>query len=222
MRILLIEDDRMIGESLQRGLRDEGYAVNWVRDGNSALTALRDQQADYAMALIDWGLPKRDGLAVLKAARSAGNRVPVLMVTARDAVEDRIIGLDAGADDYLVKPFDLAELKARIRSLLRRAAGRAESELVHGKLTLNPATHRVSLDGVDASLTAREFALLHALLERPGSVLSRAQLEERLYSWNDLIESNVIEVLIHGVRKKLGAGAIENVRGVGWRTGDLQ
>ncbi len=222
MRILLIEDDRMIGESLQRGLRDEGYAVNWVRDGNSALTALRDQQADYAMALIDWGLPKRDGLAVLKAARSAGNRVPVLMVTARDAVEDRIIGLDAGADDYLVKPFDLAELKARIRSLLRRAAGRAESELVHGKLTLNPATHRVSLDGIDASLTAREFALLHALLERPGSVLSRAQLEERLYSWNDLIESNVIEVLIHGVRKKLGAGAIENVRGVGWRTGDLQ
>ena len=222
MRILLIEDDRMIGESLQRGLRDEGYAVNWVRDGNSALTALRDQQADYSMALIDWGLPKRDGLAVLKAARSAGNRVPVLMVTARDAIEDRIIGLDAGADDYLVKPFDLAELKARIRSLLRRAAGRAESELVHGKLTLNPATHRVSLDGVDASLTAREFALLHALLERPGSVLSRAQLEERLYSWNDLIESNVIEVLIHGVRKKLGAGAIENVRGVGWRTGDLQ
>ena len=222
MRILLIEDDRMIGESLQRGLRDEGYAVNWVRDGNSALTALRDQQADYSMALIDWGLPKRDGLAVLKAARSAGNRVPVLMVTARDAVEDRIIGLDAGADDYLVKPFDLAELKARIRSLLRRAAGRAESELVHGKLTLNPATHRVSLDGIDASLTAREFALLHALLERPGSVLSRAQLEERLYSWNDLIESNVIEVLIHGVRKKLGAGAIENVRGVGWRTGDLQ
>ena len=222
MRILLIKDDRMIGESLQRGLRDEGYAVNWVRDGNSALTALRDQQADYAMALIDWGLPKRDGLAVLKAARSAGNRVPVLMVTARDAVEDRIIGLDAGADDYLVKPFDLAELKARIRSLLRRAAGRAESELVHGKLTLNPATHRVSLDGIDASLTAREFALLHALLERPGSVLSRAQLEERLYSWNDLIESNVIEVLIHGVRKKLGAGAIENVRGVGWRTGDLQ
>ena len=217
MRILLIEDDRMIGESLQRGLRDEGYAVNWVRDGNSALTALRDQQADYAMALIDWGLPKRDGLAVLKAARSAGNRVPVLMVTARDAVEDRIIGLDAGADDYLVKPFDLAELKARIRSLLRRAAGRAESELVHGKLTLNPATHRVSLDGVDASLTAREFALLHALLERPGAILSREQIENRIYGWGEEVSSNAVDVLIHGMRRKLGADTIRNVRGLGWR-----
>ena len=221
MRILIIEDDRMIGESLRRGLQDEGYAVNWVRDGNSALTALRDRQADYAAVLLDWGLPQRDGLDVLRAARDGGNRVPVLMVTARDAVDDRIAGLDAGADDYLVKPFDFAELKARIRSLVRRSAGRAQAELVHGRLSLNPATHRVRLDGVDINLSAREFSLLQGFLEHPGSVLSRARLEERLYSWDTPVESNVIEVLIHAVRKKLGAAAIENIRGVGWRIGPM-
>ena len=222
MRILVIEDDRMIGESLQRGLQDEGYAVNWVRDGTSAITALRDRSAEYSAVVLDWGLPKCDGLTVLKATREHGNRVPVLMVTARDAVDDRIAGLDAGADDYLVKPFDLAELKARIRSIVRRAAGRAASDIVYGDLQLNPASHRVQSQGGEVNLTAREFALLHALLEHPGSVLSRDQLEERLYAWNEPVDSNVIEVIIHGVRKKLGARTIENVRGIGWRLGPPQ
>ncbi len=217
MRILIIEDDRMIGESLRRGLQDEGYAVNWVRDGNSAVTALRDKSAEYAAVLLDWGLPHGDGLGVLKAIRTRGNHVPVVMVTARDSVEDRITGLDAGADDYLVKPFELSELKARIRSVVRRAAGRAESGMAYGRLVLDPASHRVMQDGQEVNLTAREFALLRAMLEHPGSVLSRTQLEERLYSWNEPVESNVVEVLIHSVRKKLGAETIENVRGIGWR-----
>ena len=219
MRILLIEDDRMIGASLVAGLRDDGYAVDWVQDGISAVTALRDNQADYALALLDWRLPGQDGLSVLKDLRSAGNNLPVLMITARDAVDDRITGLDGGADDYLVKPFELAELKARIRSLLRRHAGRAEPELGHGELKLDPVTHTVKLREVTVTLSAREFALLRALLERPGAVLSRAQLEERLYAWNDAVESNAVEFIIHSVRKKLDPSIIENVRGVGWRIG---
>lgn len=219
MRILIIEDDRMIGEGLRRGLLDEGYAVNWLQDGAAALTALSDGQADYAAVLLDWGLGECSGLAVLKAARDSGNAVPVLIVTARDSIRDRIAGLDAGADDYLVKPFDFGELKARLRCVIRRAAGRAETGLVHGALALDPIGHRVSLNGADIALTAREFALLQAFLERPSIVLSRAQLEERLYSWDDSVESNVVEVLIHSVRKKLGASTIENVRGVGWRIG---
>ncbi|MGH8539596.1 MAG: response regulator transcription factor [Stenotrophobium sp.] len=219
MRILLIEDDRMIGASLVRGLRDEGYAVDWVQDGEAAATALRDEQAAYALALLDWGLPKQDGLSVLKTLRSRGGTLPVLMITARDALDDRIVGLDSGADDYLVKPFALAELKARIRNLLRRSAGRAEQALTHGGLALNPVTREVQLNGAAVSLSAREFALLHALLEQPGAVLSRAQLEERIYAWNDAVESNAVEFIIHGVRKKLGATIIENVRGAGWRIG---
>ena len=219
MRILLIEDDRMIGASLVAGLRDDGYAVDWVQDGVSAVTALRDQQADYALALLDWRLPGQDGISVLKSLRSAGNAMPVLMITARDALDDRIMGLDGGADDYLVKPFELAELKARIRSLLRRRAGRAEPELVHGDLTLNPVTRTVRLRETTVTLSAREFALLHALLERPGAVLSRKQLEERIYAWDDAVESNAVEFIIHSVRKKLDASVIENVRGVGWRIG---
>lgn len=219
MRILLIEDDRMIGASLVAGLRDDGYAVDWVLDGVSAAIALRDSAAEYALALLDWGLPGQDGLSVLKALRGAGNALPVLMITARDALDDRVAGLDCGADDYLVKPFELAELKARIRSLLRRRASRAEPELIHGDLALNPVTRSVRLREATVSLSAREFALLHALLERPGAVLSRAQLEERIYAWNDAVESNAVEFIIHSVRKKLDASVIENIRGVGWRIG---
>ncbi|MEZ5514521.1 MAG: response regulator transcription factor [Steroidobacteraceae bacterium] len=210
----------MIGTSLVEGLGDDGYAVDWVRDGNTAVTALADAHADYSLALLDWGLPGQDGIAVLKALRQSGNAIPVLMITAHDALEDRITGLDDGADDYLVKPFELAELKARIRSLLRRRSGRADPQLNHGALRLNPATHVVLLRDQPIKLTAREFALLHALLEHPGAVLSRAQLEERLYAWDSLVESNAVEFIIHGVRKKLGAAAIENVRGVGWRIGN--
>lgn len=219
MRILLIEDDRMIGTSLVAGLGDDGYAVDWVHDGLSAVAALSDHHADYALALLDWGLPGQDGLSVLKALRKSGNSMPVLMITAHETLQDRITGLDGGADDYLVKPFELAELKARIRSLLRRRSGRAEPELIHGDLSLNPVTHAARLRGTLITLSAREFALLHALLERPGAVLSRAQLEERLYAWSSTVESNAVEFIIHSVRKKLGAATIENVRGVGWRIG---
>jgi DNA-binding response OmpR family regulator len=219
MRILLIEDDIMIGTSLVAGLKDDGYAVDWVRDGVLATTALKDSQAEYAMALLDWGLPGRDGLSVLKALRQSGDAMPILMITAHDALEDRVTGLDSGADDYLVKPFELAELKARIRNLLRRRVGRAAPELVHGNLALNPATHTVRRGEAFIDLSAREFALLHTLLERPGAVLSRAQIEERIYTRDTPPESNAVEFIIHSLRKKLGASVIENVRGVGWRIG---
>jgi two-component system response regulator QseB len=219
MRILLIEDDDMIGASLVRGLRDDGYAVDWVRDAASAATALRDARNAYALALLDRGLPDGDGLSLLQSLRRADDGLPVLIVTARDAVEDRIAGLDTGADDYLVKPFELSELKARIRNLLRRRAGRARPEVTHGELVVVPASREVRLRGERVALTAREFALLLALLDRPGAVLSRRQLEERLYAWNDAVESNAVEFIIHGVRKKLGAAMIENVRGLGWRIG---
>jgi two-component system response regulator QseB len=217
MRILLVEDDAMIGESLKRGLRDEGYAVDWVRDGVEAIAALSDLNAGHAVVLLDWNLPRRSGLDVLKHMRSVGNGTPVLMLTARNDLDDRVTGLDGGADDYLVKPFELAELKARIRSLLRRREARAVAQLTHGSVVLDPVTHSVSQAGVPVQLTAREFSLLRALLEQPGAVLSRAQLEERLYGWDDAVESNAVEFIIHSVRKKLGTGFIENVRGVGWR-----
>jgi two-component system response regulator QseB len=220
MRLLLVEDDPMIGESLVRGLRDDGYAVDWVRDGAAGLAALKDRQADFSIAILDWNLPRQDGLSVLQAVRASGNRVPILMMTARDGLTDRVNGLDGGADDYLVKPFELAELKARLRSLLRRQDGRASSEIVHGELVLDPVTHTVRLRDAAVTVTAREFALLRALMERPGAVLSRTQLEERLYGWDESVQSNAIEFLIHSLRKKLGSTIIENVRGVGWRMGD--
>jgi two-component system response regulator QseB len=219
MRLLLVEDDHMIGESLVRGLRDDGYAVDWVRDGAAALTALKDRQADFSIAILDWNLPRQDGLSVLKAVRAAGNALPILMITARDGLTDRVNGLDSGADDYLVKPFELAELKARLRSLLRRQGGRPSSQIVHGDLVLDPVTHTVVRDSQSIVLTPREFALLRALMERPGAVLSRAQIEERLYGWDESVQSNAVEFGIHGLRKKLGATIIENVRGVGWRIG---
>lgn len=220
MRLLLVEDDHMIGESLVRGLRDDGYAVDWVRDGAAALAALQDRHADFSIAVLDWNLPRQDGLSVIKAVRASGNRLPILMITARDELSDRISGLDGGADDYLVKPFEFAELKARLRSLLRRQDGRASTEIVHGNLVLDPVTHSVRRGEVSVAVTAREFALLRALMERPGAVLSRAQIEERLYGWDESVQSNAIEFVIHSLRKKLGSTIIENVRGVGWRMGN--
>lgn len=214
MRILLVEDDAMIGESVRVGLRRDGFTVDWVRDGRAAELALAN--GVYDLMLLDLGLPKKDGLEVLKSMRRQGNRTPVLILTARDSVSDRITGLDSGADDYLVKPFDLDELAARIRALLRRHAGRADTLIQCGELTLNPATRETTFGGKPLTLSARELAVLEALLERPGAVLSREQLEEKLYGWNEEVESNAIEVYIHGLRKKLGADFIKTIRGVGY------
>ncbi|MDS4031161.1 MAG: winged helix-turn-helix domain-containing protein [Candidatus Contendobacter sp.] len=218
MRILLAEDDPMIGDSLRKGLRGEGFTVDWVQDGRSAEQAL--ETADYALVLLDLGLPRKEGLAVLNGWRRRGLTVPVLILTARDAVPDRVKGLDSGADDYLVKPFDLAELLARMRALLRRQAGRARDLIEIGALRLDPAAHSVEYRGQPVALSAREFALLRALLERPGAVLSREQLEDRLYGWGEEVESNAIEVHVHNLRRKLNPHVIRTVRGVGYRLGE--
>jgi two-component system, OmpR family, response regulator QseB len=215
MRLLLIEDDPMIGEAIRAGLKREGFAVDWVRDARAAEGVLGREP--FELVLLDLGLPGRDGLSLLKAQREAGLTLPVLIITARDAVSDRVQGLDAGADDYLIKPFDLEELGARIRALLRRRAGRSSALLEHRGVTLDPATHEVRRGGQDVALSPREFALLQLLIERPGTILSRAQLEERLYGWGEEVESNAVEVHIHGLRKKLGADFILTVRGVGYR-----
>lgn len=214
MRLLLVEDDPMIGNSVQSGLKQDGYSVDWVRDGVAADLAMAN--GVYELLLLDLGLPHKSGLDLLTGLRKKGASLPVLVITARDSVADRVKGLDAGADDYLVKPFDLTELSARIRALMRRQAGRSSPVIEHGPLSLNPATHEVTLDGAPVSLSAREFALLHAFLEQPGVPLSRTQLEERLYGWDEEIESNVVEVYIHSLRRKLGAEWIRNVRGVGY------
>jgi two-component system response regulator QseB len=218
MRILLAEDDPMIGAGVRQGLRQDGFAVDWVRDGTAATLALAENVHD--LVVLDLGLPRRDGLEVLKSMRRRGDTRPVLILTARDAVGDRVAGLDAGADDYMVKPFELSELAARVRALLRRGVGRASPVIVHGALELDPATREVRLAGEPVALSARELALLEALLARPGAILSRAQLEEKLYGWKDEIESNAIDVHIHALRRKLGAAAIRNVRGVGWMIGE--
>ena len=215
MRLLLVEDDLMIGEQLLGLLRAEGYAVDWVRDGEIADTALQSQT--YDLVLLDLGLPKRDGMSVLQALRGRKQMVPVLIATARDATAQRVAGLDAGADDYVLKPFELDELLARIRALLRRAAGRAEPVYEHMGVSINPATREVTANGHPVTLSQREWAVLEPLLARPGMVLSRQQLEEKLYGWKDEISSNAVEVYIHGLRKKLGAELIQNVRGVGYR-----
>lgn len=214
MRLLLVEDDTMIGESVLDLLRAEHYAVDWVRDGDMADTALGTQ--DYDLVLLDLGLPRRDGLSVLRSLRARRNRMPVLIATARDSVAQRIEGLDAGADDYVLKPYDPNELLARIRALLRRAAGRAEPVYEHRDVSISPATREVLVRGAPVMLSAREWAVLEALLARPGTVLSRTQLEDKLYGWKDEISSNAVEVYIHGLRRKLGTDLIRNVRGVGY------
>jgi len=215
MRLLLAEDDAMIGEAVRAGLRREGYTVDWVGDGTAAEEALA--AGPYDLLLLDLGLPGKDGVRVLRELRERGSALPVVVLTARDAVTDRVAGLDAGADDYLVKPFELQELAARVRAVLRRKAGRASGVLEHDGLSLDPATHEVRMDGTSVPVSPREFALLHALLERPGQILSRGQLEDRLYGWGEEVESNVVEVHIHTLRRKLGADFIRNVRGVGYR-----
>ena len=214
MRVLVVEDDPMIGEAVVAGLAADGYAIDWVRDGRSAELAIGTHS--YSLVLLDIGLPGRGGIEVLKTMRGRKADVPVLIITARDTVADRIAGLDAGADDYLVKPFDLDELSARVRALLRRSAGRADPLLQRGALTLNPATHEVRLHGEPIDVSAREFALLLALAERAGSVVSRSQLEEKLYGWNEAVGSNAIEVHVHNLRRKLGEAIIRNVRGLGY------
>jgi two-component system, OmpR family, response regulator QseB len=214
MRLLLVEDDPMIGASIQKGLRQDGFSVDWIRDGSSAEAALRANV--YDTLLLDLGLPGKSGDELLKALRRGGNKIPVLIITARDAVSDRVAGLDNGADDYIVKPFDLDELAARIRAVRRRQAGRAERVIRVGPVIFDPAARRVTLNGREAALSARELALLDALLDRPGAILSRAQLEERIYGWGEEIESNAVEVYIHSLRKKLGVDFIRTVRGVGY------
>jgi two-component system OmpR family response regulator len=214
MRVLLIEDDRMIGTAMQEALKDAAYAVDWVTDGVTAVHAAQNES--YELALLDLGLPKADGREVLRRLRTLGRRLPVIIVTARDGVDDRIDGLDLGADDYLVKPFEIRELLARMRAVLRREGSGTPPLISNGKLTLDPATREASFLDQTTLLTAREFALLQALLARPGTVLSRGELERQIYGWNEEVESNAIEYLIHTIRKKLGATAIRNVRGVGW------
>ena len=214
MRLLLVEDDAMIGEAVLDLLRAEHYAVDWLRDGELADAALQAQA--YDLVLLDLGLPRRDGLDVLRAMRARRQRMPVLITTARDAVKQRIDGLDAGADDYLLKPYDLDELLARIRALLRRASGRAEPVYEYRGLQISPATREVLLQGEPVALSAREWAVLELLVSRPGQVWSRAQIEEKLYSWKEEISSNAVEVYIHGLRRKLGNELIVNVRGVGY------
>ena len=214
MRLLLVEDDTMIGEVLLDQLRANEFAVDWVKDGDIADTALRSQL--YDLVLLDLGLPRRDGLSVLRALRARKVRTPVLIATARDSIQQRIEGLDAGADDYVLKPYDLDELLARIRALLRRAAGRAEPQYEHRGVMINPTTREVTVAGLPVVLSAREWAVLEPLIARPGMVLSRSQLEEKLYSWKDSISSNAVEVYVHGLRKKLGSEIVQNVRGVGY------
>ena len=214
MRILLVEDDTMISEALDFALRKEGYAVDCVAEGPQAVTA--SQLQSYDAVLLDLGLPQLDGLEVLRIIRQSGDKTPIIIVSARDAIATRIAGLDAGADDYVLKPIEMTELLARIRAVIRRKSGHASSLLENGSISLNQTTREVSMEGQPVRLSAREYALLEALLIRPGAILSRQVLEERIYQWDQEVESNAIEFLIHGLRKKLGAQAIRNVRGLGW------
>ncbi len=217
MRLLIVEDDRLLGDAIQAGLTQAGFAVDWVCDGLAAENALAGQAAsDYAAMVLDLGLPRRDGLTVLKGIRQRGSTLPVLILTARDTIEDRILGLDSGADDYLLKPFDMGELLARLRALIRRAEGKATPRLEVSGIVLDPAAHTVSVDGSLIDLTAKEFALLHTLMLNAGRVLSRQQLEQHLYSWNDETGSNTIEVYVHHLRRKLGRDLIRNMRGIGY------
>ncbi|MEW6292239.1 MAG: response regulator [Pseudomonadota bacterium] len=215
MKILLAEDDPLVGDAVAQGLRLAGFTIDWVRDGREAMHALK--VGSYSLLLLDLGLPMLDGLSLLDKLRRMGYKIPVLVITARDALPDRIDGLNRGADDYLVKPFDLEELVARVHALLRRGQGRSHSELRLGKLCVSPLNHTVTYDGQDIALTSREFALLAALMENPGAVISVRDIEERLYGWEEEVSSNAVEVLLHRLRRKLGGKWVRNVRGVGFK-----
>jgi two-component system, OmpR family, response regulator QseB len=215
MRVLVVEDDPMIGRAVVAGLQDSGYAVDWVKDGAEAELALGN--GVYDLALLDLGLPRRDGLEILKAVRRAGNDVPVIVMTARDAVHDRVSGLDHGADDYLVKPFDLDEMLARARALIRRREGRSTPEISCGALTMDPVKREVRFRGAAVDLSAREFAVLEALMKEPGAVISRERLEDAVYGWGEEVGSNSIEVHLHHLRRKLEPSIIRNIRGVGYQ-----
>jgi two-component system, OmpR family, response regulator len=214
MRILLIEDDPMIGKSLREALQDAGMSVDWARSGEDGETAL--SVGAYAVVLLDIELPDKSGIEVLRAARKTGNKTPLMLITARDELDDRVTGLDLGADDYITKPFEMRELMARLRAVMRRSGGAAVSTLTNGEIELDLATHEVRYRGKSLVLSAREFGLLRALLERPGTILSRAQLEEKLYGWGEEVESNAIDVLIHYLRRRFDKDIIRNVRGAGW------
>lgn len=215
MRILLVEDDPMIGEAIQGALKDASYAADWVHNGNTALAALDAQH--YDLVLLDLGLPGKDGLEVLGCIRARDHDVPLLIITARDSLDDRLHGLDGGADDYLLKPFEMAELLARMRAVLRRKGGTALSLLSNGVVSLDLVSKQArSEETAEVQLSSREFALLQALLIRPGAILSRSDLEDRIYGWGNEVESNAVEFLIHGLRRKLGSHVIKNVRGMGW------
>ena len=220
MRILLVEDDPMIGESICKALRMAQFTIDWTRDGISAELAL--EHRNHSLLLLDLGLPRKSGLDILKWLRAHSDPIPVMILTARDAVEDRVQGLNCGADDYLVKPFDLDELIARIYALLRRNSGRAETEIAYGNISLDIIRHEAKFKGAPITLTTKEFEILHALLEHPGVIVSREKLEERLYGWGEEIESNIIDVYIHHLRKKIGSELIHNVRGVGYKLGKVQ
>ncbi|MDD2468497.1 MAG: response regulator transcription factor [Desulfobulbus sp.] len=215
MRVLLVEDDPMIGEAVKGALKDASYATDWVKNGQTALDTLACQ--NYDIILLDLGLPGKDGVEVLKVIRAKDNPVPLLIITARDGLDDRIRGLDGGADDYVPKPFEMTELLARMRAVLRRKGGIATSFLTNGIVSLDPATREATANtGEPMQLSNREFALLQALLVRPGAILSRSDLEDRIYGWGEEVESNAVDFLIHALRKKLGSEVIKNVRGVGW------
>lgn len=214
MRVLLVEDDALLGKAVRTGLEQQDHAVDWVQDGAAAELALLTNE--YAALVLDIGLPKQDGMALLKKLRAKGNCAPVVIITARDDIADRIAGLDSGADDFIVKPFDLQELSARLRAVVRRASGRASSDIVHGSLKVDPAARSVILDNKSIPLTAREFAILNHLLEHRGKVLSKQQLQEALYSWSDEIESNTVEVHVHHLRRKLGRDLIKTMHGMGY------
>jgi two-component system OmpR family response regulator len=215
MRVLIVEDDPMIGEAVQVALKNASYAADWVNDGQSALDAISSQ--NYDLILLDLGLPGRDGLDVLTRIRAKGNSVPLLIMTARDGLDDRLRGLDGGADDYVLKPFEIAELLARMRAVLRRKSGNAHPVLSNGVVSLDPATREATLNGGSpVQLSNREFALFQALMVRPGAILSRSELEDRVYGWGEEVESNAVEFLIHSLRRKLSSDVIRNVRGAGW------
>jgi DNA-binding response OmpR family regulator len=216
MRILLIEDDAMIGRSLTRGLENHGMSVDWVRSGADGRIALKSEAEEHALVLLDLGLPDMSGLEVLRHARATRKVLPILVITARDGLDDRIAGLDLGADDYIIKPFQLGELLARMRAVMRRFHGQAQSLVVSGDISLDLATHEAEYRDTKRILSAREFALLRVLMQRPGTIVSRAQIEQQIYGWGEEVESNAVDVLIHSIRKRFDKDIIRNVRGAGW------